>query len=148
MKVTITTKAIKSKRTDVPNQSHLCFRLRDKDIDLKVRSSIEVLADYWDNDTLSYKRTKKVPSEEQKNTKALVQSILTALNEQYDCNTADVAWMKGVIDDCVNYKAERKDTLTTVASRMGQYIAEHPMSPRSAAVYRGSPAKYRGYKKR
>ena len=46
MKVTITTKAIKSKRTDVPNQSHLCFRLRDKDIDLKVRSSIEVLADY------------------------------------------------------------------------------------------------------
>ena len=150
MKITITTKAIKSKDADVPNKGDLCFRLRDKDIDLKVRSDIEVLTDYWDNDTLSYKRTKKVSSVEQKKIKALIQSILTVLNEQYDYNTADVVWMKSVIDDCMNPKMERKETLTTVVSRMEQYIAEHPMSPKSAAVYKPTIKKllrYEAYKR-
>ena len=145
MKITISTKAIKSKDADVPNKGYLCFRLREKAIDIKVRSDIEVLTDYWDNDTLSYKRTKKVSSVEQKKIKALVQSILTALNEQYDSATADVAWMKSVIDDCMNPKIEQKETLTTVVSRMKQYIAEHPMSPKSAAVYKPTIKKLQRY---
>ena len=145
MKITISTKAIKSKDADIPNKSNLCFRLRDKDIDLKVRSGIEVLADYWDNDTLSYRRTKKVSSEEQKKVKVLIQTILTALNEQYDSATADVAWMKGVIDDCTNPKGEQKKELTTIVSRMEQYIVEHPMSPRSAAVYKPTIKKLQRY---
>ena len=145
MKITITTKAIKSKDADVPNKGYLCFRLRDKDIDLKVRSDIEVLTDYWDNDTLSYRRTKKVPTDEQRRTKALVQSILSTLYEQYDSATADVAWMKSVIDDCMKPKIEQKETLSTVVSRMEQYIAEHPMSPKSAAVYKPTIKKLQRY---
>ena len=38
MKITISTKAIKSKDADVPNKGYLCFRLREKAIDIKVRS--------------------------------------------------------------------------------------------------------------
>lgn len=145
MKITITTKAINSKGTDVPNKGYLCFRLRDKGIDLKVRSDIEVLTDYWDNNMLSYRRTRKVPSEEQKWVKALVQSILTALNEQYDSATADVVWMKGVIDRCTNPAEEQKPSFTTIASRMEQYITEHTMNPRSALTYKPTIKKLQRY---
>ena len=145
MKITITTKAIKSKDADVPNRSNLYFRLRDKGVDLKVRSSIEVLADYWDNDTLSYRRTKKVPSKEQKLVKAFVQSILTALNEQYDSATVDVVWMKDVIDKCTNPVEEQKPSFTTIASRMEQYITNHTMSPRSALTYKPTIKKLQRY---
>lgn len=145
MKITISTKATKSKGTDVPNRSNLCFRLRDKGIDLKVRSDIEVLTDYWDNDTLSYRRTKKVSLVEQKRIKGLVQSILTALSEQYDSATADVVWMKDVIDRCTNPAEEQKTSLTTIASRMEQYITEHTMSPRSALTYKPTIKKLQRY---
>lgn len=145
MKITVTTKECKAKEKDAPNMSCLCFRLRDKDVDLKVRSDIEVLTDCWDNDTLSYRRTKKVASDEQKRIKNLVQTILSALGEQYDSSTADVTWMKGVIDACANPKAETKTMLTTVVSRMEQYITEHPMSQRSTAVYKPTIKKLQRY---
>ena len=138
-------KGYQGKGSDVPDRSNLCFRLRDKDIDIKVRSDIEVLTDYWDNDMLSYRRTKKVPSEEQKRVKAFVQSILTALNEQYDSATADVVWMKGVIDKCTNPAEEQKPSFTTIASRMEQYITEHTMSPRSALTYKPTIKKLQRY---
>lgn len=66
MKITIITKECKIKDKNATTKANLCFRLRDKDVDLKVRSDIEVMLDYWDNDALSYRRTKKVPSDEQK----------------------------------------------------------------------------------
>lgn len=93
MKITIITKECKIKDKNATTKANLCFRLRDKDVDLKVRSDIEVMLDYWDNDALSYRRTKKVPSDEQKKVKVLVQTITTALSEQYNSATADVAWM-------------------------------------------------------
>lgn len=58
MKITIITKECKTKDKDAPAKANLCFRLRDKDVDLKVRSDIEVMLDYWDNDALSYRRTR------------------------------------------------------------------------------------------
>ena len=79
MKITIITKESKAKDKNAIAKANLCFRLRDKDIDLKVRSDIEIMLDYWDNDALSYRRTKKVPSEEQKKVKVLVQTIITSV---------------------------------------------------------------------
>lgn len=69
MKITIVTKECKTKDKNATTKANLCFRLRDKDVDLKVRSDIEVMLDYWDNDALSYRRTKKLPSDEQKKVK-------------------------------------------------------------------------------
>ena len=99
MKITIITKECKTKDKDAPAKANLCFRLRDKDVDLKVRSDIEVMLDYWDNDALSYRRTKKVPSDEQKKVKVLVQTIITAFIEQYNSATDDVTWMKSEKDE-------------------------------------------------
>ena len=53
MKITIITKECKTKDKDAPAKANLCFRLRDKDVDLKVRSDNAVMLDYWDNDALS-----------------------------------------------------------------------------------------------
>lgn len=145
MKITIITKECKTKDKNATTKANLCFRLRDKDVDLKVRSDIEVMLDYWDNDALSYRRTKKVPSDEQKKVKVLVQAITTALSEQYNSATADVAWMKNVIDECVNPTSKSTETLTTVVSRMEQYITEHPMSPKSALVYKPTIKKLQRY---
>lgn len=78
MKITITTKDIKSKDNGAPTKAYLCFRLRDKGVDIKVRSDIEVMAEYWGNDILAYRRTKVIPSEEQKRIKTLVKSIIDA----------------------------------------------------------------------
>ena len=136
MKITITTKDIKSKDADAPRKANLCFRLRDKNVDLKIRSDIEVLSEYWDNDSLSYRRTKTVPSDEQKRVKALVKDIIEALNESFDADTADVAWAKSVIDGCINPVDKSTEGLTTVIARMEQYIAEHKMSKGSVNAYK------------
>ncbi len=145
MKITVSTKGIKSKDKDDVAKAYLCFRLRDKGIDLKVRSDIEVLADYWDNDTLTYRRTKVVPADEQKRVKELVQDILSALTDGYDQTTADVEWMKKVIDKCVNPVDDSAEGLTTVISRMEQYIAEHAMAKGSAATYKPTIKKLQRY---
>lgn len=50
MKISITTKECKSKNEDALSKGYLCFRLRDKGVDLKVRSDIEVIFGFWDND--------------------------------------------------------------------------------------------------
>lgn len=145
MKISITTKECKSKSESALRKGNLCFRLRDKGVDVKVRSDIEVLLDFCDNDNLSYKRTKQVPLDEQKRTKELVRSITTTLSEEYDATTADVTWMRNVIDKCADPVAESKESLSTVISRMEQYVAEHPMSPKSALVYKPTIKKLQRY---
>ena len=98
MKISITTKEGKSKNEDAPRKGYLCFRFRDKGVDLKVRSDIEVILDFWDNDNLSYKRTRQISTDEQKQTKELVRSIIDTLSDDYNAATADVTWMKRVIE--------------------------------------------------
>ena len=46
--------------------SSICFRVREKNVDIKVVSPLVVHDKYWDSDTLSYKRTTAVPAVEQK----------------------------------------------------------------------------------
>ena len=145
MKITVSTKGIKSKDEDAVAKAYLCFRLRDKDVDLKVRSDIEVMIDYWDNDALAYRRTKVVPSDGQKRVKGLVQDILSALTDGYDSAIVDVEWMKGVIAKCVNPVDDSTKGLTTVVARMEQYMTEHAMAKGSAATYRPTIKKLQRY---
>jgi len=49
-----------------PAMSNICFRVREKSVDIKAVSSITVYDKYWDNDALAYRRTTVVPAEEQK----------------------------------------------------------------------------------
>ena len=145
MKITVSTKAKKSKEKDASKKACLCFRIRDKEVDIKVRSDIEVTTDYWDNETLSYRRTKVVPSDEQKQVKALVKSIINTLTDSFDSSTADVTWAKTVIDSCINPVNNDKSGLTTVISRMEQFLTEHEMSKGSVNAYKPTIKKLQRY---
>lgn len=46
--------------------SNICFRVREKNVDIKVVSTIAVHDKYWDADTLCYRRTTAVTAIEQK----------------------------------------------------------------------------------
>ena len=145
MKITITTKDINSKDEGASRKAYLCFRIREKNTDIKVRSDIEVLAEYWNNDTLSYRRTKAVPSDEQKRVKSLVRSIIDTLDGSFNADTADVPWVKSVIEGCITPTDNANHGLTTVIDRMEQYLAEHPMDRRSALAYIPTVKKLRRY---
>jgi len=44
--------------------SNVCFRVREKSVDIKVVSEITVNERYWDMDALAYKRNTAVPKDE------------------------------------------------------------------------------------
>ena len=46
--------------------SCICFRVRDKEIDIKVASGLQVVDKYWDGDALRYRRNAIVDKDEQK----------------------------------------------------------------------------------
>lgn len=59
-----------------PGASNICFRVRDKNVDIKVVSPLEVQDKYWDSDTLSYRRTTAVPAAEQKRLPEQIAAII------------------------------------------------------------------------
>jgi len=56
--------------------SNICFRVREKNVDIKVVSPLAVYDKYWDSDTLSYKRTAAVPATEQKRLPRQIAAII------------------------------------------------------------------------
>ena len=59
-----------------PEASNICFRVREKSVDIKVASSLEVQDKYWDSDTLSYRRTTAVTASEQKRLPRQIAAII------------------------------------------------------------------------
>ena len=59
-----------------PETSNICFRVRDKNVDIKVVSTLEVQDRYWASDTLSYRRTTAVPAAEQKRLPRQIATII------------------------------------------------------------------------
>ena len=69
--------------------AYLCFRLRDKNLDLKVRTDILVMSELWDNDIPGYGKTRKLSSADKKKVNTLATDIITKLSDEYDAETAD-----------------------------------------------------------
>ena len=94
-----------------PEVSNICFRVRDKNVDIKVVSPLEVQDRYWDTDPLSYRRTTAVPASEQKRLPEQIAAIIERAEKTFT-GKADSRWMRQVIED-VLYPArafERKMT--------------------------------------
>lgn len=68
--------------------AYRCFRLRDKNLDLKVRTDIPVMSEFWDNDIPGYGKTRKLSSADKKKVNTLVTGIITKLTDEYDAETA------------------------------------------------------------
>ena len=54
MKASVYLKEVKESRK--AGMSCICFRVRDKEIDIKVASGLQVVDKYWDGDALRYRR--------------------------------------------------------------------------------------------
>lgn len=52
------------------------FRVRDKEIDIKVISELEVVTKYWDIDALRYRRNTSIPKDEQKRIPEMIATII------------------------------------------------------------------------
>ena len=78
--------------------SNICFRVREKNVDIKVVSPLVVHDKYWDSDTLSYKRTTAVPAVEQKLLPEQIASIIEKVEKTFS-DKANSAWLKQTIED-------------------------------------------------
>jgi len=78
--------------------SNICFRVREKNVDIKVVSSLTVHDKYWDADTLSYKRTTAVPATDQKRLPEQIAAIIEKVEKTFS-DKADSKWLKQVIED-------------------------------------------------
>ena len=78
--------------------SNICFRVREKNVDIKVVSPLTVYDKYWDADTLSYKRTAAVSAVEQKRLPEQIASIIEHIEKTFS-DKADSKWLKQAIED-------------------------------------------------
>ena len=126
--------------------AYLCFRLRDKNLDLKVRTDILVMSEFWDNDILGcYGKTRKLSSAEKKKVNTLVTDIITKLTDEYDAETADAVWVREVVNRCMFPNVEQKRSTPTFIDRFEQYLNEHKMAENSYNIYKPTLKKLKRY---
>ncbi len=129
MKITVYLKPVKGEETDT--RSHVCFRVREKAVDIKVVSELTVVDKYWDSETLSYKRTTTVPGDERKRTPLYIASIIEYVERHFDANTANSEWLKQSITD-VLHPAEAYERLhPSIISRIKEYVEQFDGSEQS-----------------
>lgn len=125
--------------------AYLCFRLRDKNLDLKVRTDILVMSEFWDNDIPGYGKTRKLSSDDKKKVNTLVADIITKLTDEYDAETADAVWVREVVNRCMFPDVEQKLSTPTFIDRFEQYLNEHKMAENSYNIYKPTLKKLKRY---
>ena len=125
--------------------AYLCFRLRDKNLDLKVRTDILVMSEFWDNDIPGYGKTRKLSSAEKKKVNTLATDIITKLSDEYDAETADAVWVREVVNCCMFPNVEQKRSTPTFIDRFEQYLNEHKMAENSYNIYKPTLKKLKRY---
>ena len=78
---TIADESFRLSEKNSSSTSSICFRVREKNVDIKVVSPLVVHDKYWDSDTLSYKRTTAVPAVEQKLLPEQIASIIEKVED-------------------------------------------------------------------
>ena len=127
--------------------SFLCFRVRDKSVDIKMPTDIMVNTKAWDADKQRYKKTKLVAHDEQERINCLVDEILTQVKNCYAPNKADSSWLKGVIFGCEYPSEENKsaDTMPTLFDHFESFLKLHPMSKGYIICVKGTIAHLERY---
>ena len=110
----------------------------DKNLDLKVRTDILVMSEFWDNDIPGYGKTRKLSSADKKKVNTLVTDIITKLTDEYDAETADAVWVREVVNHCMFPEVEQKRSTPTFIDRFEQYLNEHKMAENSYNIYPNS----------
>ena len=104
-----------------PEASNICFRVRDKNVDIKVVSPLEVQDKYWESDTLSYRRTTAVPAAEQKRLPEQIASIIERAEKTFS-DKADSRWMRQVIEDVLYPARAFERNHPNLLARVHEYL--------------------------
>ena len=91
MKASVYLKEVKE--SGKAGMSCICFRVRDKEIDIKVVSGLQVVDKYWDGDALRYRRNSIVDKKEQKCIPEQITAIIEQIETFFDRNKAGGDWL-------------------------------------------------------
>ena len=128
MKTSISLKPIKD--ASAKGISAVCFRIREKAIDIKVVSEITVHERYWDMDTLSYKRNTVVPKDEQKQVALQIATVIERATDTFS-HKSDSAWLKEVIEEVLHPQLAYERSHPYIVSRVHEYYEQHDGAQRT-----------------
>ena len=104
-----------------PDISNICFRVREKNVDIKVVSPLEVQDKYWDTDSLCYRRTTAVPAAEQKRLPEQIAAIIERAEKTFS-DKADSRWMRQVIEDVLYPARAFERDHSNLLARVHEYL--------------------------
>ncbi|MCD8295581.1 MAG: site-specific integrase [Clostridia bacterium] len=107
-----------------PSTSNVCFRVREKNVDIKTVSPLIVQDKYWDADSLSYRRTTAIPAAEQKRLPRQIASIVERAERTFS-DKADGKWMKQVIKDALHPALAFEREHPNLLDRLNEYIEKY-----------------------
>lgn len=110
--------------------SNICFRVREKNVDIKVVSPLAVHDKYWDADTLCYRRTTAVPVTEQKRLPGQIAAIIERAEKTFS-DKADSKWLKQVIEDVLYPARAFERDHPNLLSRLHEYLEKSDGSERT-----------------
>ena len=110
--------------------SNICFRVREKNVDIKVVSPIAVHDKYWDADTLCYRRTTAVTAIEQKRVPEQIAAIIERAEKTFS-EKADGKWMKQVIEDVLHPTRAFERDHPNLLHRIHEYLEKYDGAERT-----------------
>ena len=126
MKVSVYLRPVKKAASDAaPAMSSICFRVREKSVDIKAVSSLVVYDKYWDNDALVYRRTTVVPAEEQKRTPQQIAAIIAEITRSFDAGKANGDWLRQTIGDALQPAQAYERKHPAMIARIHEYWETH-----------------------
>ena len=110
--------------------SSICFRVREKNVDIKVVSPLTVYDKYWDMDSLSYRRTTAVPAVEQKRLPGQIAAIIERAEKTFS-DKADGRWLKQTIEDVLYPSRAFERNHPNLLRRVHEYLEKYEGAERT-----------------
>ncbi len=123
MKTSVYLKPMKGDEKE--QRSSVCFRVRDKDIDIKVVSELTVVDKYWNAEQMCYKRTTAISKDERTRIVSLLNSIIEEIEKTFDSQTANSVWLRELISDTIHPEKAYERRHPNLFKRMEEYKAQY-----------------------
>ncbi len=113
-------------------RSNICFRVRDRETDIKAVSELTVADKYWDMESLSYRKDSGVSPDERKLLAQRMADIIERIESTFIPKTANGAWLRQAIEDALYPMRAYEREHPSFLSLFGKYM-EHRRATISSA---------------
>lgn len=101
--------APKAAKSTTDGKSHqVCFRIREGDADMRVRSGLLVNPSLWDSSIPGYRRTAKLPKEEIEAVNRQVCDVTRLIHDGYTPDR-DASWLRSLVEKALNPNVDERD---------------------------------------